>query len=149
MSSAIADGRLGTALGAARLQHIELAALDGEFEILHVAVVPLELIGDIDELSVDAGREIFEVGDLLRRTDPGDDVFALRVAQILAEQLVLAGVRIARECDAGSRIVAHVPENHRDDANRRSPIVRNLVEAAIIDRALRVPRIEDGFDRER
>src|SRR5204863_302587 len=32
------DCRPGSALGVARLQHVQLAALDGEFEVLHVAV---------------------------------------------------------------------------------------------------------------
>ena len=44
------DRGLGAALRAARLQHEELAALDGELEILHVAIVALEPLGDLVEL---------------------------------------------------------------------------------------------------
>ena len=36
----------GGPLGAAGLEHVELAALDGELEVLDVAVVLLELVGD-------------------------------------------------------------------------------------------------------
>ena len=36
------ERRLGRALADARLQHPELAALDGELDVAHVAVVPLE-----------------------------------------------------------------------------------------------------------
>ena len=110
---------LGAALAAARLQHPQRAALDGELEILHVAVVRLELVRDRDELRVDVGLRALQVGDLHRRADPRDDVFALRVAQVLAEQHLLAGVRIASERDAGPRVLAHVAEDHR--ARRCTP----------------------------
>ena len=40
---------LGGALAGARLQHPQLAALDGEFEVLHVAVVLLQPLADADE----------------------------------------------------------------------------------------------------
>ena len=49
MSTAIADRRLGGALAGARLQHPQLAALDGELEVLHVAVVLFEPVADADE----------------------------------------------------------------------------------------------------
>jgi len=38
-----AQGGVGSALAAARLQHPQLALLDGEFEVLHVAVVLFQL----------------------------------------------------------------------------------------------------------
>ncbi len=40
------DRGLRRALPAARLQHVELPLLDGELEVLHVAVVALEPVGD-------------------------------------------------------------------------------------------------------
>ena len=57
------DGGFGAAFAAARLQHVELAALDRELEVLHVAVVRLELIGDRDELRVDVGLRSLQIGD--------------------------------------------------------------------------------------
>ncbi len=45
-----AQRRLRGALAVARLQHPQLALLDGEFEILHVAIVPLERGVDALEL---------------------------------------------------------------------------------------------------
>ncbi len=79
------DRGFGAALAVARLQHVELAALDGELEVLHVAVVRLELVRDFEELTVDVGRDLVEVGDLFGRARAGDDVLTLRVAQVLAE----------------------------------------------------------------
>ncbi len=47
----------------------------------------------LDELRVHRGLRAFEVFDVLGRADAGDDVFALRVAQILAEKVLVARVR--------------------------------------------------------
>ena len=49
-------GRRRGALGRARLEHVQLAALDGELEVLDVAVVLLELLADALELGVDLGH---------------------------------------------------------------------------------------------
>ncbi len=65
--------------GVARLQHKKLTALDGKLEILHVAIVPLEAAGDLLKLRVHLRLMLGQVGDLLRRTDPRDHVFTLRV----------------------------------------------------------------------
>ncbi len=48
-----ADGGTAGALAVAGLQHVELAILDGEFEVLHVAVVLLQAGGDLAQLVVD------------------------------------------------------------------------------------------------
>ncbi len=55
---------------------------------------------------------------------------------------------IARERDARPRIVAHVSEDHRDDADGRPPVVGDAHVAPVIDGALGVPRIEDGLHGE-
>ena len=56
------DGRRGGALGDARLEHVELAALDGELEVLDVPVVGLELVPDLEELLVGRGHLVLEAG---------------------------------------------------------------------------------------
>ncbi len=107
------DGGRGGPLGRARLEHVQLAALDRELEVLDVAVVLLELLADPLELGVDLGHVGLHLGDLRSGPDAGDDVLALGVGQVLAEQDLLAGVRVAGERDAGARVVAHVAEDHR------------------------------------
>ena len=91
----------GGALCVAGLQHEELPALDRELQVLHVAIMALEPRGDLFELCVDLGLQPREIRDLLRRANARNDVFALRVGEVLAEELPLAGVRIARKGDAG------------------------------------------------
>ena len=76
------------------------------------AVVLLELLADALELVVHGRHVARKLADRRRRAHPGDDVLALGVGQVLAEQLPLAGVRVAGERHAGARVVAHVPEDH-------------------------------------
>ena len=60
-----AHGRLGGALAVAGLQHPELAALDGELHVLHVAVVRSRRRGDRRELGV--GRASRSASSAMRR----------------------------------------------------------------------------------
>ena len=136
------------ALGRARLEHVQPAALDRELEVLDVAVVALELLADLLELGVHAGHVGLHLRDLGRRPDAGHDVLALGIGEVLAEERLLAGVRIARECDAGARVVAHVAEDHRHDVHGGAEVVRDLLAVAVVHRALAEPRPEDGLDRE-
>ena len=147
------------ALAVARLQHPQLAALDGEFEILHVAVMRLQQVRDAREFLVDLGERGFHRGfvrlrrdprdfrDVLRRANARHNVLALRVDQELAVELLRAGRGIARESDAGRRCVAHIAEHHRLHVDGGAPARGNVVEAAVGDRALVHPGGEDRADR--
>src|SRR5690606_41424790 len=53
-----------SALARAGLQHPQLALLDGEFNVLHIAVMRLELLVDVDELLVDVGEHLLHRGSL-------------------------------------------------------------------------------------
>src|SRR4030088_1391964 len=87
------------ALSGARLKEIELATLDGELEILHLAVVvPQPLLG-VNQLLVRIGKALSHVVDVERSPGAGDDVFPLRVDQELAVKPSLPSRRIPRERD--------------------------------------------------
>ena len=135
-------------LAVARLQAVERAALDGELEVLHLAVVPLEAVAQVHELRVDRRHLHRQVGDRLRRADARHHVLALRVGQVLAVDLVLAGGRVAREAHARGAVVAHVAEHHGDDVHRRAVRHggRDLEFAAVVDGALAHPRVEHRLD---
>ena len=88
------DGGEGGALADAALEHVQLALLDGELDVLHVVVVLLERLADLVELAVDLrDSRRLSFGDRQRRADAGDDVLALGVHQVLAVEDVLAGGR--------------------------------------------------------
>ena len=76
--------------------------------------------------------------------DAGDDVLALRVHQVLAEEGVLAGGWVAGESDAGAGGVSHVAEDHALHVDGGAQPVVDAVDAAIGFGALAVPTAEDG-----
>ena len=142
------DAHAGEAspLAAAALQHVQLGALDGELHVLHVAVVLLKLLADVQQLLVGLGEGLLQLHDLLRGADAGHHVLALGVDQELAVEEVLAAGGIAREADAGGRIVALVAEHHGLDVDRGAPGRRDAVQLAVGVGAVIFPRIEDGHD---
>ena len=152
------ERRLGGALAGTGLQHPEFAALDGEFEILHVAVVLLQPVGDrhkglerfrhqfLQRRLVGAGGNARCFGDVLRRADAGDDILALRVHQELAIEHLFAGRRVAGEGDAGGRGLAHIAEHHGLDVDRRAPALGNVVQAPVGDGAVVHPARKHSTD---
>jgi hypothetical protein len=146
------------ALPGAALEHVELAGLDGELQILHVAEVRLEPGADPGQLLervrhlrlervVGAADHPRFLHDRHGRADAGDDVLALRVGEPLAVEALLAGRRIAREGDAGGAGVAQVAEHHRLHVARGAPAVGDVVHAAVHVGAVVVPGGEDRLDR--
>ena len=150
---------LGGALAGPRLQHPQLALLDGEFEVLHVAVMLFQRAVDARQFRERFGHRALErrlvrarflaggLGNLLRRADAGDHVLALGVDQEFAIQGLLAGRRIARERNAGRGIVAHIAEHHGLHIDRGAPAFRNVVQTAIGLGSRIHPGTEHGADR--
>ena len=88
-----------------------------------------------------------QLGDRLRRAHAGDDVFALRVDQELAVELLGAVGRVARERHARAGVLAGVAVDHRLHVDGRAPFLRDVVFPAINDRAIVHPRAENGAGR--
>ena len=139
-------GRAG-ALADAGLQHPQLALLDGELGVAHVAVVPLEAVEDVHQLGVDRRELGLQRVEVLGVADAGDDVLALRVDEEVAVRLVLAGGRVAGEADAGAAVVVAVAEHHRLHVDRGAEVVADPLADAVGDRAGAVPAAEHGLDR--
>ncbi len=81
------------------------------------------------------------------RADAGDDVLALRVDEVFAEQRLFAGGGVAREGDAGAGALVQVAEHHRLDVDGGARRIGDVVHAAVDVRARVVPRAEHGLDR--
>ncbi len=123
---------------------------------MHILVVLLKLLLDVVELLVSFGHLLLkrlEVGGVLalsglvyrrRRTNTGYDVFALGVDEILAEELLFAVGRVAREGHAGGGGVAHVAEDHGLNVGGGTPLVGDALNVAVGYGALAVPALEHG-----
>ena len=130
------------------LQHVELAVVDRELDVLHVASVtlqrlaePAQLLGGLGELVVEAGGAVHAV-ERLRRPNARDDVLALGVHQVLAEQALLTGRGVSREAPAGRAFLAAVAEHHQLHVDRRARVLGQAVKPAVLDGAPRVPAVE-------
>src|SRR5438034_333533 len=138
----------GRALAGACLQEVEPALLDGELDVLHVLVVALEAIGDVEQLVVDRGHPALEVVDTLGRADAGHDVLALSVGEELRVEVARAGARVPREPDAGPGRLAEVAEDHRHHRDGGPPVPWDAVDPPVLGGLLGEPGIEHGVDRE-
>ena len=134
------------ALTVAGLEHVEFLVLNGELHVLHVAVMVFEFSADIGKLLVCLRHDLGQLVDGLRGTDAGNDVFALRVHQELAEQLLFAGRGVTGKRDACAGGIAGIAEDHGLDVDSSAPVGGNIVHAAVVDRAGVVPGAENGLD---
>ena len=98
------------------------------------------------ELLVHFRHDLLESLNLLRGADAGNDVLALRVDEVLAVELLLAGGRVAGERNAGAGGVAHVAKDHALDVDGSAPVRRDIVHAAVINRTRVVPGAENSLD---
>ena len=87
MSRAMRTAAAAVRFPRSRLQQIQLAALDRELEVLHVAEVPLEPVLRLEQLRVRLGQLRRHLVDVERRANARDDVLALRVDEELAVEL--------------------------------------------------------------
>ncbi len=120
-----AQGGSGCPLSAARLQHIQLSLLDGEFKVLHVSIMRLKLGAHCIQLGKYRWHGLFHrhiagfssprrcLGQRQRCTNAGHHIFALRIDQIFTVKTVLASRRVAREGHTGCAIITHIAKDHR------------------------------------
>ena len=142
-----AYGRQSGALAIAGLQHVKLAVLNGELEILHVFVVLFQPRCDFPQLVVDIGHDFLQFEDRHWSAHARDDVLALRVHQEFAVKLFRAGCRIAREAHARSAGVAEVAVDHCLHVDRGAEHVVDIIDAAIVLGAIVLPGAEHGIAR--
>ena len=137
---------LSGTLAVTGLQHIQVAVLNGELHILHIAEVVLQTGSDLNELVVDLRHLLVQVADGRRSADTSNDVLALCIDEVLAHQLLSAGGGVTGECNAGAGAVAGVTESHLLDVDSGTPLVGDLVHLTIDVCTGVVPAAEDGLD---
>src|SRR5690606_37736114 len=104
--------------------------------------------GHLDELAVGVREARLHLGDGLRRADAGDDVLTLRVDEELAVEAGLAGGGAPREADARPARLAEVAVDHRLHVDGGAEEPGDLVDLAVADGPVAVPRPEHGVDGE-
>ncbi len=95
------QGRRRGALSGPCLQHVELALLDGELDVLHVAVMLFKPVHYLGQLPVRVRHLFAQLLQALRSTDTGHHVLALRVHQVLPETARITVRGVACEADPG------------------------------------------------
>ena len=130
-------------LGVTSLQHVQLALLDREFDVLRILVVLLkhrhrfqQLLAGSDQTCIRLFGQIVQV---LRSSDTGNNVFTLSVNKVFAHWLGFASRTVASKGNASSTVVAHVSKHHRLDVNRCSDQAGDLVQDTVLDRTLSLP----------
>ena len=129
-----------------RLEHVKPTLLDGELEVLHVAVVVFEFLADGDQLPVALAVVSGELRYRLGRSDARDNVLALGVHKEFAVENVPPRCCVAREGHARPAVAAHVAKDHRLDIDSRAEQPANVIYPAIRNRPGIVPRAEDRVD---
>ena len=140
------EGRRAGALADPGLEHPELALLDGELGVAHVAVVRFEAVEDLEQLGVDLGELLLQLRDRLGVADAGDDVLTLRVDQEVAVGALGTRGGVAGEADARARVVVAVAEDHGLDVDGGAEVVRDVLALAVGDGARPVPAAEHRLD---
>ncbi len=142
------------AFASTRLQKIKFAFLNGKLQILHVVIVPLQLVLDSVELFVDSGHGCFQrlhvrvllgFGGLVNRvgcTGACNYILALGIDQPLAEKFVLTSGGVTCKSNTGGGSIAHVTKNHGLNINRCAPIVGYTLYAAVGNSAFAIPAFE-------
>jgi hypothetical protein len=109
--------------------------------------VLLERAQDLHQLVVGPGHRVLHLVQVARVPHPRHHVLALGVREEVAGRRRLAGDLVARERHPAAGVLAAVPEHHLLHVDGGAPLVRDLVDAAVLDGALAGPGVEHGADR--
>ena len=137
--------RCGT-LAVSCLQEEQIAFLDGEFHILHVAVMVFQTVGNVHKLCITLRQILCQLGDRLRSTDAGYNVFALGINQVLAKNTLFAGGRVTGKCHAGTGGITHVAEYHGLDIDCGTPVTRDIIHTTVYNGTWVIPGTEYCLD---
>ena len=128
------------------LEHIEFTFFYGELHILHIFVVVFQKSADFAELIIGFFIFFFKLGEFNRRTDTRNDVFTLRIKEVIAVEYVFTAIGIARKADAGTGGIPFVTEYHLHNVDCSTLNPDEIFYAAIGNGFFSHPRIEYRSD---
>src|SRR5580704_611919 len=105
-----------------------------------------ESLTDLEQLLVSCRHFLRQHRDRMWRTNTGNDIFTLRVNQILAVKYLFASCGVTSKRHTGSAAIPPITKHHRLNVDRRPPLVRNVVSPAIDDRPVVIPGTEHRTD---
>ena len=141
-----AEGGGSGTLADTGLEHPQLAALDGEFDVAQVTVVGFELVHDSAQLVVDRLVDLLKIGQRQRVADTCNDVFTLCVLEVVAVHTGVAGGGVAGEAHAGAGVFTHVAKHHGADVDCGTQVMGDALTATVDAGTLGVPGTENGLD---
>jgi len=144
-------GRRPVPLANTALEDKQPAPLNGELDVLHIPIVLLQQVFNVNQFLIQFGHRLLEryqmfivfrlrVGvDGGRCANTCHHIFPLSIDQIFTVKLVFTIARIAGKGHTGSGVFSHITEDHGLDVDRCTPVVRNTLNPPIADRPLAVP----------
>ena len=100
------------------------------------------------QLFVGMGHVIGHVLEMERGADPGHNVFALCIEQVVTLNVVLARCTVPGHGNAGEAVLAEVTEHHRLHVDGGTEVMRDVGGVAVVDCTLSHPRFEDSLNRQ-
>ena len=157
--------RRARTLSVTTLQHPQFSVLNRELNILHIGEILLQMMLNIIQFVIYRRHNLLERGvllgalllrdvlrlgpttraldgNLLRGTNTCHNILTLSIYEVLTIEDIFARSCIARECHTRSRVLAHITEHHRLHRYGRTPLLGDVVELAIQNRAFVHPRAE-------
>ena len=147
MSTAMRSAACGLRLPGAHLQHPERALLDGELDVAHVGVVPLEGVGVPPRSAATAGARSSStaIGSVWWVPATTSSPWAPNITSPKRRGAPVDGLRV--NSDAGAGAVAAVAEDHRLHRHGGAQVVGDALDGPVGLRALAVPGAEHRLDR--
>src|SRR5699024_7457593 len=102
------DSSRSSSLSVTCLQEEQFAFLDGEFHILHIAVMVFQFHGKAHKLIVALRQILSQLADWLRSADTGYNILALCIDQVLTKDTFCTGRRVTGKCNTCSGGITHV-----------------------------------------
>ena len=130
----------------ARLQHPQLAVLDGELRVAHVLVVVFQTGEDVEQFGMHLRELALECVKVLGVANTRHHILTLGVHEVVAVGRVLPRGRVTGETHARAGLVVAISEDHRLNVHRSAEVVADLLAYAVGDCACAIPRAEDGLD---
>ena len=96
----------------------------------------LKHLADAEQFLVCAWENLLESGNRIWRADTGHDILALRIHHELAPENIFTSRGVTSEGDAGAGSLAAIAKDHRLHVHRRTPFDRDVVLAAVNNRAI-------------